>query len=79
MANSTERQAGRNCNSIAIKKLVKKVGTREMGQCLNDNCFLGLDVNVALIGSPDRCYTERAALNIVINKITNKNNKVPCI
>ena len=34
-----------------IKKRVKKVGAREVVQCLNDNFFLGLDVDIAFIGS----------------------------
>ena len=30
------------------KKGVKKVGAKEVVQCYNDNCFLGLDADVAL-------------------------------
>ena len=58
---------------------MKKVGAREVGQCLNDNCFLGLDTDIALSGSPDIRQIARAAPNIAINKIINKNNKTPCI
>ena len=79
MANSTKRQTGRNCNSFVIKKRAKKVGEREVGQCSKGNCFLGLDVDIALVGSPDGRQTARAALNIAKNKIINKNNKIPCI
>ena len=50
---------------------MKEIGAREVGQCLNDNCFLGLDVDVAFARSPDGHQTERAVPNI----ITNKNNK----
>ena len=37
---------------IVGKKLVKKVGSKEVVQCSNEICFLGLDVNVALAGRP---------------------------
>ena len=62
-----------------ITKKVKKVGAREVGQCLNDNCFSGLDVDVDLVGGPDGRQTARATPNIATNKIINKNNKIPCI
>ena len=52
------------------------VGSKKVGQCLNDNCFLGLDVYVALIGRPERHQTARAALNITKNETINKNNKI---
>ena len=54
---------------------MKKVGAREEVQCSNDNCFLGLDVNVALSGCPIGCYIVGDAPNIA----KNKNNKTPCI
>ena len=51
MANSSGGEARRNCGSLAAKKRLKKIGAKEVVQCLNGNNFLGLDVNVALVGS----------------------------
>ena len=79
MANSAGRQARRNSSSFANKKQVKRVGAREVGQCLNDNGFLGLNVDIALASRPDGHKIARDAPNIAINKIENKSKKIPCI
>ena len=55
MAKSAGKKAERNCNSLADKKGVKKVGAREVVQCLKNNSFLGLDVYIAFAGSPVGC------------------------
>ena len=75
MANSVGRQAERNRNSLVDKKQAEKVDAREVVQCSNDNCFLGLDVDITLVGSTDGCYIAKD----VPNKTTNKNNKTLCI
>ena len=54
---------------------MNKVGEREVVQCLNDNRFLGLGVDVALIGSPIRCQIVRDTPN----KTTNKSYQTLCI
>ena len=49
---------------------MKKVDAREVGPCLNDNCFLGLYVDVALVSSSDGPQTVRAAPNIATKQQT---------
>ena len=53
---------------------MKKVGAREVVQCLNDNLLWGLDVNIDLSGS----LVGRHAVGDVRNIATSKNNKTPC-
>ena len=74
MAYSTGRKAERNCNSLAVKKGMKKVGAREVVQSSNYNCFLDLDVDVAFAGCPIGYYIVGGVPNIAINK----NSKTPC-
>ena len=45
---------------------------KEIGRCLNGNCFLYLNVDVALTGSCDGYQTARDILNIATNKTQNK-------
>ena len=49
---------------------MKKIGAREVVQCPNNNCFLGLDVDVSLAGCPIGHQIVRDAPNIAINKKT---------
>ena len=49
-------------------------GAREVVQHSNDIFFLVLDIDVALAGSPIRCWILRDAPNIA----TNKTYKTPC-
>ena len=44
------------------------MSAREVGQCSNENCFLGLDMDVALDGNPDGLQKEKDAPNITTNK-----------
>ena len=70
-----EDKLGETATHLKRKLEVKKVSAREVIQCSNDNCFLGLDIDVALTGSPARCQIARYAQKTTINK----NNKTPCI
>ena len=46
------------------KKRLKKIATKEVVQCLNENWFLGLDVDIALAGIPARyCIARNAPLH----------------
>ena len=74
MSNSAIGKGGRNCGSLWGQKLVKKVGAKEVVWCLNDNCFLGLDIDVALAGSLIGCHAAENSPNIA----TNKSNKTQC-
>ena len=51
-----------------------EIGAREVVQCSNNNCFLSLDIDIAISGCPIGCYTAENAPYIAINKI----NKTPC-
>ena len=53
---------------------MEKVYTGEVVQCPNNNCFSGLNIDVALIGSPIVHQIVRDAPDIA----TYKNNKAPC-
>ena len=69
-----EKKLEETATHLPTKKLVKKVGAREVVQCSNDNHFWGLDVDIALVRSPFRCCIASNAPNIA----TNKSNKIPC-
>ena len=67
-----EDKLGEIAIHLQTKKRMKKVGGREVGQCLNDNCFLGFKVDIALTGSPNGCQAARDALNISTSITQNK-------
>ena len=69
-----EKRLGEIVSHLWTKKKLKKVGAKEMVQCLNDNHFLGLDIDIALASSPIWCHTTRNAPNIALNK----SKKIPC-
>ena len=74
MVYSAAGKAGKKYDSLADKKGMKKIGAREVVQCSNDNCFLDLDVDIALSGRPVGYCTVGEVLIIA----TNKRNKIPC-
>ena len=47
-----EEKLGASVTHLWIKKPVKKLDAREVVQCSNGTPFLGLDVDVAFVGSP---------------------------
>ena len=63
-----EEKLGEIGAHLRTKKRVKKVGAREVVQCLKDNCFLGLDVDVAHACCPVVCHKVEDAPNIATNK-----------
>ena len=64
-----EDKLGEIAIQLRNKKGVKKVVAREVGQCLNDNCFWDLNVDVALTNSPYRHQIVKDVPNIATKTI----------